>query len=55
MLYLILMFLGVAVGASLLGHHRTASDFLLMAEILAGLFLIILVITGVRNYLKRKK
>lgn len=55
MLHLILLFLTIAVGALLLGYKETASQFLLIAEILLGLVLILLVITGVKRYLKRKK
>jgi uncharacterized membrane protein YtjA (UPF0391 family) len=55
MLHLILLFLAIAVGASLLGFVKIASQFLLIAKILLGLFLVGLIIKGVRNYLNRKK
>ena len=54
MLYLMLMFLVIAGGASLLGFEETASQFLILAEILLGLFLVLLTISGLRKYFRRK-
>lgn len=55
MLFLVLIFLVMAVEALLIEHEETASTFLLVAEIILGIFLVVLVITEVRRYLKQKK
>ena len=55
MLFLILIFLAIALFASLLGYEKIASEASLTAIFLFGLFLIMFIVRWIVKYFKRRK
>jgi len=55
MLFLILIFLAIALFASLLGYKKIASEASLTAIFLFGLFLIMFIVRWIVKYFKRRK